>query len=247
MSKIKAIIVDDERRARNVLASLLERSCPEVDVVAECSNVPDAVEEINRLCPDVVFLDVQMPNYAGYEIVNFFEKIDFEIIFVTAYDHYAMKAFELNAIDYLIKPVNRIRLKEAVNKMEVRFKEQKQLSDYASLLETLKEKEFKQIVIPQLGDRRVLQLREIIAIEAEGAYSNVYLEGGHSIVVSKALKYFEEVLPEDLDFFRAHRGWIVNLKHLKSFNKSEGTMTLLDNVTSKISRNKVADLEKAMH
>lgn len=244
MTKINAILVDDERRARNVLSSLLERCCPEVNVVAECSNVPEAVEEINRSHPDVVFLDVQMPNYAGYEIVNFFEKIDFEIIFVTAYDRYAIKAFELSAIDYLIKPINRSRLSEAVTKLDAKLKERKQLNDYSVLLESMKENEFKQIVIPELGDRRVLELNTIIAIEADGAYSKVHLTNGQVITVSKTLKYFESVLPEDGAFFRSHRGWIVNLKQLKLFNKTEGTITLANNVVAKISRNRVVQFQK---
>ena len=246
MSKINAIIVDDERRARNVLSSLLERCCSDINVIAECSNVPDAVEEINKSNPDVVFLDVQMPNYAGYEIVNFFKKIDFEIIFVTAYDRYAIKAFDLSAIDYLIKPINRVRLGEALDKLKARLVEQKQLNDYSALLETIKGKEFKQIVIPELGDRRVLKLSTIIAIEADGAYSTVHLISGQKITVSKTLKYFETVLPEDADFFRSHRGWIVNLKHLITFNKSEGTITLNDSVTAKISRNRVVEFEKSI-
>lgn len=246
MSKINAIIVDDERRARNVLSSLLERCCPEIKVLAECSNVPDAVDEINRSHPDIVFLDVQMPNYAGYEIVNFFDEINFEIIFVTAYDQYAIKAFELSAIDYLIKPINRIRLAEAVDKLKGKLKERKQLSEYTVLLETMKEKEFKQIVIPELGDRRILKLNTIVAFEADGAYSKIHLEGGQSITVSKTLKYFESILSEDTAFFRSHRAWVINLAHLEHYNKTARLINLGDNVVAKISRTKVIDFEKAI-
>ena len=107
MNKIKAIIVDDEKRARNVLDQLLSRNFDNIEVVAQCADVPSAVEEIKRLKPDVVFLDIQMPNYVGYELVNFFDKVDFDIIFVTAFDQYAIKAFELSAIDYIVKPIDR--------------------------------------------------------------------------------------------------------------------------------------------
>ncbi|MFT6243844.1 MAG: two-component system LytT family response regulator [Salibacteraceae bacterium] len=244
MTQINAIIVDDERRARNVLSSLLERCCPVINIIAECSNVLEAVEEINRSQPNVVFLDVQMPNYAGYEIVNFFDQIDFEIIFVTAYDQYAIKAFELSAIDYFIKPINRTRLSEAVTRLEAKLKERKRLDDYTVLLESMKEKEFKQIVIPELGDRRVLKLDTIIAIEADGAYSKVHLSDGQIITVSKTLKYFESVLPEDSGFFRSHRTWIINLKHLQLFNKTRGTTSLSCNVVAKVSRNKVGEFQK---
>lgn len=104
MSIIKAILVDDEQRARSVLSNLIKRCDLNVDILAQCSCLENAVEEIKNLQPDVVFLDVQMPNYAGYEIANFFEEISFDIIFVTAFDEYAIKAFELSAIDYLVKP-----------------------------------------------------------------------------------------------------------------------------------------------
>ncbi|MFT6243336.1 MAG: two-component system LytT family response regulator [Salibacteraceae bacterium] len=243
MTKINAILVDDEKRARNVLSSLLEFNCPELNVVAECSNVPDAVEQIKRLNPDVVFLDVQMPNYAGYEIVKFFDEINFEIIFVTAYDQYAIKAFELSAIDYLIKPINRTRLTEAVSKLSSKMKERDQLADYSVLLGSIQDNEFKQIVIPELGDRRVLELNTIIAIEADGAYSKVHLIDNKSITVSKTLKYFESVLPEDINFFRSHRAWIINLKHLKQFNKTKGIVTLGEDIIAKISRNKVVEFQ----
>lgn len=241
---INAILVDDERRARNVLSSLLERCCTEIHIMAECPDVLEAVKQIKLLKPDVVFLDVQMPNYAGYEIVNFFDEINFEIIFVTAYDRYAIKAFELSAIDYLIKPINRARLIEAVEKLRIKILEKDKLADYSVLLNSIQEKDFKQIVIPELGDRRVLELNSIVAIEADGAYSKIHLEKKQVITVSKTLKYFESVLPEDSDFFRSHRAWIINLKHLQLFNKTRGTTSLSCNVVAKVSRNKVGEFQK---
>jgi two-component system LytT family response regulator len=244
VTKISAIIVDDEKRARNVLSSLLKSNCKEVNVVAECSNVLDAVEQINILNPDVVFLDVQMPNYAGYEIVKFFEEINFEIIFVTAYDKYAIKAFELSAIDYLIKPINRVRLADAVDKLSAKIAERNKLVDYSVLLSSIQEKEFKQIIIPELGDRRVVELVSIVAIEADGAYSKIHLLGGPVVTVSKTLKYFESVLPEDVNFFRSHRAWIININHLKQFNKTKGVAILECDINAKISRNKLVDFQE---
>lgn len=244
MNQIRAILVDDERRARNVLSNLLARCCPEINILAECANVPDAVKEINRSHPDVVFLDVQMPNYAGYEIIKFFDAIDFEIIFVTAHDKYAIKAFELSAIDYLVKPINRSRLAEAVKRLSEKISEKHKLADYSVLLNSMQEKEFKQIVIPELGNRRVLELNNIVAIEADGAYSKVHLTDDQVITVSKTLKYFESVLPEDSCFFRSHRAWLINIKHLQLFNKTKGTVVLGENVTAKISRNNVPEFQK---
>ena len=100
MNKIKAILVDDEESARNILGNLLEKFCPEVELIGKFKNVEEAVEGINALNPELVFLDIEMPNYAGYEIINFFDEINFEMIFVTAYDKYAIKAFEVSAVDF---------------------------------------------------------------------------------------------------------------------------------------------------
>ena len=117
MKKIRAILVDDEESARDVLENLLKRFCPEVELLAKCTNVEQAVASIRELQPDLVFLDIEMPNYAGYEIVKFFPEINFELIFVTAYDKYAIRAFEVSAVDYLLKPIDIDRLKNAVSRV----------------------------------------------------------------------------------------------------------------------------------
>ncbi|WP_051473728.1 LytR/AlgR family response regulator transcription factor [Aquimarina macrocephali] len=161
MNAIKAILVDDEQRARNVLSNLIKRCDLNIDVLAQCSCLEDAVEEIKELQPDVVFLDVQMPNYAGYEIANFFEEMNFDIIFVTAFDEYAIKAFELSAIDYLVKPIDRRRLIAAVEKLQSKIEKQKKIQDYQVLLNTIKEKEFKQIILPELGNRRMYHVSHL--------------------------------------------------------------------------------------
>jgi two-component system LytT family response regulator len=243
VSKINAIIVDDEESARNVLSSLLTRCCPEINVVAKCVDVPEAVEHIKRLNPDVVFLDVQMPNYAGYEIANFFDDITFEIIFVTAFDQYAIKAFELSAIDYLVKPINRLRLAEAINRLKDKVEQKSTKENYEVLLESIKQKEFEKIIIPELGNKRVLLLKNIIAIEAKGAYSNVYLMDNKNVLVSKNLKYFETVLPENSTFFRAHKSWVINLRHMETYSNSKHQITLGGNIVAKLSKYRLTEFE----
>ena len=167
MTRIKTILIDDEQSARSVLTNLLHRISSDVEIIASCSTLEEGVEQIKKLKPNVVFLDVQMPNYAGYEIGRFFSNIDFEIIFVTAFDRYAIKAFELNAIDYLVKPVDRTKLGKALDKLKDKLSNKTALVDYQSLLKTIKEKSFKKIVIPELGNRRIVSLNEIVAIEAD--------------------------------------------------------------------------------
>ena len=143
MKTIKAIIVDDEADARDVLASLIQLSKQPINIIAECSNLKAAVDKIKELKPDVVFLDIQMPEFAGYEIVNFFDEINFEIVFVTAYDKYALKAFELSAIDYLVKPIKRTRLNDTLKRIVEKTDEKNTVLEYETLLESLQNKKFK--------------------------------------------------------------------------------------------------------
>jgi len=145
--KLKAIIIDDEQRARDVLNNLIARFCPQVEVIALCENVLSAVEQIKKQAPDIVFSDIEMPQYAGYELVNFIDKINFEIIFVTAYDQYAVRAFEVAAIDYLLKPVEIDRLRQAVARVEARKEKEQQTESLLVLKEAIEKKKINSIVI----------------------------------------------------------------------------------------------------
>lgn len=241
MNPIRAIIVDDELAARNVMHNLLQRI--QIDVVEVCENVLEAVDAIKRLKPDVVFLDVEMPNYAGYEIVDFFDEIDFEIIFVTAYNQYAIKAFELSAVDYLVKPINRQRLAEAIDKLSNRLQEKTAAENYRLLKESMQKKELATIVISELGNKRIIQLNDIIAIQAKGAYSSIFLVNAKELLVSKNLKHFENILPDSEKFFRSHKSWIVNTDYIKTFNKNKGEIDLCQDVQAKLSKYRVQEFE----
>jgi two-component system LytT family response regulator len=240
MDKLKVIVVDDEAAARNVLKNLLDRGNVNLDIVASCSDVPEAVTCIKELQPDLVFLDVQMPDYAGYEIVNFFDEITFEIIFVTAYDQYAIKAFELSAIDYIVKPVERKRLDEAIQRTQNKITQKNQIEHYQLLLDSIHGKELGKIVLSELREgqlsKRILHLKDIIAIEASGAYCQVNLTNGEPFLVSRNLKYFESLLPEGGPFFRSHRSWILNLEHVVKFNPRFGDVSMTNGVAAKVSR-----------
>jgi len=157
-----------------------------------------------------------------------------------------MKAFELCAIDYLVKPVDRERLDEALKKLNDRLEEKNKLLKYETLLNTINSKELSQIVVPELGNRRVLNLENVIAIEAEGAYSKFYLQDRKPLLVSKNLKYFEGVLPKKGRFFRSHRGWIVNLKYIKTVNKTKGELQLKLDIKAKLSRSRYSEFELAL-
>lgn len=241
-AKIKTIIVDDEESARDVLSNLISRYCPQLEITTTCSNVIDAVEAIKKNDPDVVFLDIEMPNYAGYEIVSFFEEINFEIIFVTAYDKYAIKAFEISAVDYLLKPVEIERLKNSVEKLITKIELNNSHDNYKALTQNLKSDELTKIAIKQNSNHIIIDTKDIIAIEAQEAYSCIHTTSGNYLM-SKNLKHFETILENNNGFFRSHKSWIINLSHLINFSKSNLEIELKGNISAKLSKYKKPEFE----
>lgn len=241
MDKIKAYVVDDEEAARDVLTNLLQRSQFEFEYIQKFSNLPDVVSAIKQEKPHVVFLDVQMPEYAGYEIASFFEEIDFEIIFVTAFDEYALKAFELSAVDYIVKPVERVRLTEALEKLQSKMHSSNAIVNYQTLLESIRDKELGKLIVSELSDgvmkKHVLQLSDIIAFEANGAYTQIHLKSQTPLLVSRNMKQMEDKLPEESGFMRSHRSWIINTNLIQSFNSSTREVHLENDVVAKVSKN----------
>lgn len=242
---MKAILVDDEESARDVLENLLLRFCPEIELVAKCSNVEAAVASIKTYEPSVVFLDIEMPNFAGYEIVQFFEEINFQIIFVTAYDKYAVRAFEIAAVDYLLKPVDIQRLKSAVQKVEERVSLEFNAKKMQLLSETLESNELKNLAVIDRGYQHIVDVQSIIAIEAQESYSTIYT-ADKKYTASKNLKHFERIFSETPDFIRVHKSWIVNKKHILNYSKSELQINLIQNIVAKLSKYKKAEFEALM-
>jgi two-component system LytT family response regulator len=245
MNTLKAILVDDEEGARDVLSNLLLRFCPEVNLVAKCTNVLEAVDEIKRLDPDVVFLDIEMPNYAGYEIVNFFDEVKFDIVFVTAYDQYALRAFEIAAIDYLLKPIDIERLKLAVSRVLVQRNKKEQKVRLGVLKDSLKSKELNNIVVADKGQQHIICLDNLIAIEAQESYCILHT-ADKQFIASKNLKHFETILESLPRFFRVHKSWIINKDHLLNYSKSELTIQLSNGLTTKLSKYKKVEFEEAI-
>ena len=233
--KISAVIIDDEDSARDVLENLLARFCPEVELVGKYPDLVSGVDGINKLCPELVFLDIEMPNYAGHEILSFFDKINFHIIFVTAYDSYALKAFEMAAVDYLLKPVDIDRLKLAVEKAQANILSKTISENFDILKDSLATSKIQNIVIKHRGDQVVIPLEDIIAIEAQESYSNIHTVK-KMYVASKNLKHFESMLDDNKCFFRSHKSWIINCNKIDSYSKSKGEIVLQTNVVAKLSK-----------
>ncbi|MGI9552009.1 MAG: LytR/AlgR family response regulator transcription factor [Aurantibacter sp.] len=225
---IKALIIDDEANARKGLRLVLQKYCPEVEVLALCEGPEVGLAKIETLKPDLVFLDVQMPKMSGFDLLEKIPEITFEVIFVTAYDRYAIKAIKFSALDYLLKPIDVDELVTAVEKISK--KQKNKAVKYKSLLNNVKPgaDKLKRLAIPSDNEIIMQPIEEIIYCEADSSYTTLFLTTGKKITVAKTLKEFENILPE-LDFCRIHHSTLVNLSHVVKYVKGEGGYVIISN------------------
>lgn len=216
---MKAIIIDDELRARQSLQLLLKEFCEQVEVVAMCENLPEGVKAIHKYKPEIVLLDIEMPGHSGLELLDFFDEkdINFSIIFTTAYNEYAIQAFKLSAIDYLLKPISPDDLVNAIQRFEKQKRQQ-----FKTLHENIHLEKFEKIAVPVGSNYNVLKLQDMVYIKGEGSYSEVFMKDKSKILVSRNLKNFEEILKADKRFSRIHKSYIVNFDEIISFSKTDG-------------------------
>lgn len=239
---MKAIIIDDEKRARMNLAILLEEYCPQVEVVANCENLPEGVKAIRRLQPDLVLLDIEMPGHSGLELLDFFDEneVNFAIVFTTAYNEYAIQAFKISAIDYLLKPIYPDELARAVQRVE---KHKQKLESYKLLKTNLQNDTFEKIAVPTGNIILFLLLKDIMYIKGDGAYSDVYMHDKNKHTVSRNLKNFEEIICCNPHFIRVHKSFLVNMTFVKAFNKSDGgSLELLNGMQIPVSPDKAPSI-----
>lgn len=220
---MKAIIVDDELNARLALRGILEDNFPSVTILDECQNVPEAVISINKNKPEIVFLDISMPGYSGLELFDFFEDdVNFKVIFVTAYNEYAINAFEKSAIDYILKPVRITALERALKKAE-------ESNTKLDLLRENLEETGKKKVALSTGDGLIfLILDDILYLKADGSYTHFITRDGKKITVSKKISEFEK-LEKMGSFLRIHRSQMINYNCVKKILKQDGGSVVMDN------------------
>ncbi len=240
---MKAIIIDDELRARRILRTLLETHCPQITIVGEAENVPTAVQLIHRENPDIVFSDIEMPEYSGFELLKFITNIDFALIFVTAYQEYAIRAFEVSAVDYLLKPLEVELLKKAVEKVEKQFKLKGNLENnqkIEALRENLKGEYITRFALPMADGLMFVEADDIMYLIAEGSYTQVIFSDKKRVLVTKKIKYFEENLVHPC-FFRSHRSYIVNLNKISQYIRTGNYIVMDDGYKVSLARERKDD------
>jgi two-component system LytT family response regulator len=227
-SSIRAIVIDDEEPSREALRNYISDFCSDVEVVATASSVKTAFKAIQKHKPDLIFLDIEMPDGKGFDLLNMFETIDFRVIFVTAYSEYAIRAFRVNAVDYLLKPVKVDELKDAIEKIKASNGDT-QSEKLSVMLKEMSDGVFfhPTLVVSNIKGFEVLKINEIIMCKADGYCTIFYLTGDRKINSSRNLKQFENQIIE-YGFIRVHNSFLVNLHHVSSFTK-QGEIILTEN------------------
>jgi two-component system LytT family response regulator len=225
---MKAVLIDDEISNLENLQTLLEKHCEQVTIMATAQNVGDAVDAIEKYSPHLVFLDIQMGEQTGFDVLKLLPTRNFEVIFVTAHDQYGIQAVKFAALDYLLKPVDIEELINAVNKVEYKLATQIQTSQLDFLLQQLKKPEtnVSKIALQMQGEIRYVTLSEIIRCEADNTYTHFFLSSNEKILVSKSLKEYADLLRPN-GFLRTHQSHLVNPKYVKSWLKEDGGVLLL--------------------
>ncbi len=238
---MKAVIIDDEQKARRLLRILIEENCPQITEIEDAEDLPQGVSLINQFKPDIVFLDIEMPGYSGIQLLEFFtpEQITFEIIFTTAYSEYAIKAFELNAIDYLLKPLRDEQIENAVKKAIAQIGKSKVSERLEELKNTFNATTIRKIGLPVSNGVIFIEFDNIIMMEADRMYTKVSTIADGELLVSKPMKFFTDILESATEFYRPHRSFLINLKHIKQYVNQDGGYIIMNNKkTVGISREK---------
>lgn len=246
---MKAVIIDDEKKSREVLNTLLEKNFPNVNIVGTADGVKTGIKLVTEQAPDIIFLDIKMADGTGFDLLEALDRPKARVIFTTAYDQYALKAIKYSALDYLLKPIDIEELKIAVEKAEKQKQEMPVMENLQFLLENFRKNEnnYSRITLPTGNAYEVVNISDIIRCEAETSYTKFVLANKRNVLVSSSLKYYEDLLPEK-DFFRLHHHHLVNLSHVQKFLKEDGGYVIMsDGSKIEISRRKKEAFIQRLH
>ncbi|HXB34589.1 MAG TPA: LytTR family DNA-binding domain-containing protein [Puia sp.] len=229
---IRTVLIDDETDSNRILQTLLENYCPQVAVIGTADGVETAIEVIRDAQPDLVFMDIEMTQGNAFDLLNRLQPVNFHVIFVTAFDNHAIRAFKYNAIDYLLKPVNIRELCAAVDRLSGKAVEANLLGRVKSMLENVRGADVseRKIAFPTQNGLSFISIRDIIRFEAKGSYTLIHLQDRTKVTATGGIKEFEELLP-DIIFFRIHQSHIINLNKIKSYQKGRGGYVTLEDDT----------------
>ena len=226
-----SIIIDDERKSRETLQKIIERYFDDkISIVYLASNVKEGVAAINKYNPSLVFLDIEMPEENGFKLFDYFNRYNFEVIFTTAYKQYAIDGIKYSALDYLLKPINYIDLKEVLKRLEEKRERITPNAQIETFLANLNSNsaEFNKIALPTVDGYELERVNNIVYCQAEENYTKIVTNRNDVIMVAKTLKNIETLLPDKM-FFRIHKSYLVNLNYIKSYSKSQGYKITLEN------------------
>lgn len=224
---MRAIVVDDEDNIRLTTVTLLQALCPDVEVVGEANSVKTAVKSISKNQPDLVFMDIEMEDGTGFDVVSRLPDSKFRVIFITAHDAYAIKAFRFAALDYLLKPLDADELKKAVKRAQDHFGRVNLQKSQLEVLEGHKDgTALDKIVLSDAENIHLVSIQDILRCESSTNYTLFHLKNGEKIMVSKPLKEYDQLL-SDKQFFRTHQSHLINLKHFARYEKKDGGSAVL--------------------
>jgi two-component system LytT family response regulator len=245
MTKIKSVIIDDELANRNLLDSLLKKHCPDIEVMGLAESANEGFKLITEIKPDIVFLDIKMPGKTGFDLLKMFDKIDFNVIFVSGFYQYAIQAFEFNAVDYILKPIDHAKLILAVNKTLERIS-QKNNHNIIHFIHSIDEKSqlIKNISLHVNDKVHVVDLNDICYIQASRNYSEITTENNQKLISTKTLSDYEELLSRHSHFLRINKSLLININYIKEYSKGSTCIIKIKNseLEMEVSRRKKSDI-----
>ncbi len=246
---IDAIIIDDEEDGRKAVAMAVARYAPDINIVAICETPSEGIDAVRRYQPQLLFLDIQMPEMSGFEVLSNLKPIRFEVIFVSAYDKHALKAIKFSALDYLLKPIDPEELITAIEKLRKKLTQKPDEKAYLSFLHNMQfqNQGMRRIAVPGIHDIRFYEVDDIVFLRADGSYTEIYFVNGKREVAGKPLKDFDSLLSLS-GFSRIHHSHLINLNHVIKYIKGEGgSVVLTGNHTLDISRRKKEEFLRLMN